>query len=269
MYCCDLSAETNVYCFCEDGDKVKRMMMIVEYDGSNYHGFQRQDNANTIQAEIEKAIFRLIGEKLTITGASRTDAGVHAKGQVIAFDTIASIPASSWPQAMNSFLPPDIQALSCQEAAPDFHPQFQSERKRYAYYTYRQKKAAIFYRNYALCTTEALNVAEMQKACQLIEGQHNCKAFCASGSSVKSFERNILHCNLVEDGAWLRLDIEANGFLYNMVRIIMGTLLEVGRRRIAADYIKDLIESQNRCLAGPTAPPQGLYLQKVYYPPMQ
>jgi tRNA pseudouridine38-40 synthase len=163
-------------------------------------------------------------------------------------------------------LPPDIRITACQLAAPDFHPQFMAVKKRYAYYIYRRREGAVFYRRYALCNSEPLDIEAMQRACRHIAGQHDFRAFCASGSSVKSYVRNVTACRLNESENTLRLDIEANGFLYNMVRIIMGTLLEVGRKRLQAEQVKEIIASRDRCLAGPTVVPHGLYLLKVSYP---
>jgi len=243
-----------------------RIKMIIEYDGSNYHGFQRQDNAHTIQAEIEKQLRELSGEVVTICGAGRTDARVHARGQVIAFNTNASIPPERWALALNSFLPEDIRVLSSSAAEPNFHPQFNSISKRYAYYLYRQKSGTAFYRRYALCNSDQLDISAIDQACKSIIGRHNFQAFCASGGSSKTHERTVFNCAIREYGSILRLDVEANGFLYNMVRIIMGTLLEVGRRRIPADEIPDILKSRDRTRSGPTAPPQGLYLMGVEYP---
>jgi tRNA pseudouridine38-40 synthase len=243
-----------------------RIKLVVEYDGSNYHGFQRQNNAHTIQSEIENQLFNLCREKISITAAGRTDAGVHARGQVIAFNTASSIPAANWAAAINSFLPDDIRVLSSCEVSPEFHPQFHAISKRYSYYIYREKQAATFYRKYALCNSDSLDIAAMQCACKFIEGHHNFRSFCASGSSAKTFERTVLSCSLIEEGALLRLDIEAYGFLYNMVRIIMGTLLQVGYKRMDAKDVEKVIESANRAKAGPTAAPQGLYLVSVNYP---
>jgi len=243
-----------------------RIKMIIEYDGSNYHGFQRQDNAHTIQAEIEEQLYRLCKVKITIWAAGRTDAGVHARGQVISFDTESSIPPDRWTLALNSLLPDDIQVLSSSAVSPDFHPQFQALRKHYTYVVYREKTAATFYRRYALCNTETLDIAAMQRACCLIEGRHDFRAFCASGSTAKTFERTVFNCSIEEKGSILRLDIEADGFLYNMVRIIMGTLLQAGRKRISAEDMAGIIQSQDRTRAGPTMPPHGLYLLSVTYP---
>lgn len=245
---------------------MQRIKMILEYDGSAYHGFQRQINAHTIQAEIEGAIYDLTGETLSITAAGRTDAGVHALGQVIAFNTAATIPPEKWTLALNSQLPEDIRILDSQAAAADFHPQYWAHKKSYTYLIYRQKRGATFYRKYALINTEALHLQDMQSACSIIEGRHNFRAFCASGSSVKTWERTVTACKLQLQGAFMRLDIEADGFLYNMVRIIMGTLLEVGRQRISADRLLAILESHDRAQAGPTVAPQGLYLRSVDYP---
>jgi len=239
--------------------------MTVEYDGSRYHGFQIQHNAHTVQAELENGIKRLTGEPVSIICAGRTDSGVHALGQVIAFDTPTSIPGDKWRFALNSFLPPDIQIIKSNECHPHFHPRFDALSKTYHYIIYRRDKGRIFYRNYALYNTDSIDLAAMQTACQLLEGRHNFKSFCASGSSVKTFERSVYRCNLVEEEPFLRLEIQADGFLYNMVRIIMGTLLEIGRGNYQPETIADIIAAQDRSYAGPTVPPQGLYLVKVEY----
>lgn len=244
-----------------------RIKMIIEYDGGGYHGFQKQENAHTIQAELEKQIERLTGEIVHIHSAGRTDAGVHARGQVIAFNTDATIPADRWRPALNTFLPPDIRVLQSAEASSAFHPQFQAVSKCYSYYLYREKSGEVFYRHYALCITEPLHLEEMQEACSYIIGRHNFLAFCARGATVKTFERTVQLCHLTADGPFLRLDIEADGFLYNMVRIVMGTLLQVGRGKIVAKEMADIIQSRDRTRAGPTVPPQGLYLVSVTYPP--
>ena len=244
-----------------------RIRMTVEYDGSRYHGFQIQHNANTVQAELEKGIQHLTGEDVSIICAGRTDSGVHALGQVIAFNTLTSIPGDKWQFALNSFLPADIQIIESSECIPQFHPRFDARSKTYHYIIYRQNKGHIFYRNYALHNIDFLDVAAMQAACQLLEGRHNFKSFCASGSSVKTFERSIYRCSLVEEEPFLRMEIQADGFLYNMVRIIMGTLytswFQVGNYQ--PETMMYIIAAQDRSQAGPTVPPQGLYLMEVEY----
>lgn len=245
---------------------MQRIKMVLEYDGSNYHGFQKQINAHTIQAQLEESILKISGERATLWGAGRTDAGVHALGQVAVFNTSATIPPQKWAAALNANMPDDIRILESRAVPPEFHPQYSAVRKSYTYLIYRQKPGASFYRKYALLNSERLDIGAMQCACRIIEGKHNFKAFCASGSSVKTWDREVMACNLEENGAIMRLDITANGFLYNMVRIIVGTLLEVGRQRIPAEQLQVILESRDRNQAGPTAPPQGLYLASVEYP---
>lgn len=244
---------------------MNRIKLLLEYDGSNYHGFQIQKNGDTVQARLEEAIFRLSGERVVMTCAGRTDAGVHALGQVVAFDSAASIPGERWTFALNTYLPADIQILKSQYIHAGFNPRFDAVSKRYIYRILRTREQAVFNRNYALCTTEKLDVDSMREACRFIEGMQNFKAFCASGSSAKTFERLVRSCHLIPSSQRLDMEIEANGFLYNMVRIIMGTLLEVGRCKYPPEHIKEIIASRDRTLAGPTAPPQGLYLAEVRY----
>ncbi len=245
---------------------MQRIKMIVEYDGSAYHGFQRQINAHTIQAEIEQSIYNLNGERVSITAAGRTDAGVHALGQVIAFNTGSSIPPERWAMALNTKLPDDIRILASQAVTADFHPRYSALKKKYSYLIYRQKQGAVFYRRYALVNTEVLALEEMQRACSILEGTHDFRAFCASGSPVTNWRRTISSCVLLQQGIFMRLDIEADGFLYNMIRIIMGTLLEIGRQKMSADNLHSILASRDRAKAGPTLAPQGLYLHSVDYP---
>ena len=245
---------------------MKRIKIIIEYDGSRYHGFQAQQNAHTIQEEIEQSIYKLTRDKVSIMAAGRTDAGVHALGQVATFDTDSSIPGPKWQFALNSFLPDDIQVLKSEQVSPHFNPRFDAISKLYRYVIYRQKSGHVFYRNYSLYDDESLDIDAMKRACNVLQGTHNFSSFCASGSSVKTFERTITFCRLFEQGPCLIMEIEANGFLYNMVRIIMGTLREVGRGKYPPQYLEDIIAAQNRSLAGPTIAPQGLYLVRVDYP---
>lgn len=243
-----------------------RIKLIIEYDGTNYHGSQIQANGHTIQAELQQCIQRLTGEKVSLLLAGRTDAGVHALGQVVAFNTAASIPSERWQYALNSVLPGDIRILDSQEVHPDFHPRFDTVAKLYRYQIYRQPAGATFYRHHAYVCFDPLNLENMQEAARYLEGQHDFRSFCASGSSVKNFERNVSHCRLWEEGAFVNFEISADGFLYNMVRIIMGTLLEVGRGRLSIADMERILAAKDRSQAGPTAPAQGLYLVEVRYP---
>lgn len=248
---------------------MRRIKLIIEYDGTSYHGSQIQANGHTIQAELQQGIERLTGEKASVIFAGRTDTGVHALGQVVAFDTEATIPPDRWQFALNSFLPDDIKVLHSTEVAANFHPRFDAVSKSYRYKIYRKAWGQIFWRNYAHLCTDQLDVEAMRQAAQRLEGSHDFRSFCASGSSVKSFERTVLSCRLEEAEPFLYLDITANGFLYNMVRIIMGTLLEVGRGSLSPEDIDRIIAARDRSQAGPTAPPQGLYLREVHYSPSQ
>lgn len=244
---------------------MRRIKMLLQYDGSNYHGFQRQKNAHTIQAEVEQGIFHLTGEKVSILCAGRTDAGVHALGQVITFDTCSNIPPDKWKFALNSVLPPDLMVLESSEANRDFHPRYHALKKRYCYMIYRQHSGSVFQRNHAYCNNEPLDITRMQQAGTYFIGEHDFRAFCASGSSARTFVRNIGICQVIEEEPFLNLNIEGNGFLYNMVRIIMGTLLDVGRGNLFPEDIPRIIDGRDRSLASATAPAQGLYLVSVQY----
>ncbi|NLV21591.1 MAG: tRNA pseudouridine(38-40) synthase TruA [Syntrophomonadaceae bacterium] len=243
-----------------------KIRLVMEYDGSNYHGFQRQLNANTIQSELEQAIYKISRESVAVIAAGRTDAGVHALGQVAAFNTETEIPADKWRPALNSVLPDDIRILESEAASPAFHPQYDALHKSYCYLIYRKKERASFYRKYALLCNQQLDIKAMQRGCSYIIGKHDFRCFCASGSGAKTWERTVYICNLEDKGDWLKLNITADGFLYNMVRIIVGTLLEIGRGRYQPEQISTMIASCERSQAGPTAAPQGLYLCSVKYP---
>lgn len=246
-------------------DKIKRVKLIIEYDGRNYHGFQIQNNARTIQAEIENAIFKLTGEKVSIAAAGRTDAKVHALGQVISFDTSSTIPAERWKYALNSVLPGDIRVRESSYVAKDFHPRFNAISKVYHYLIYRQEKGAVFYRHYAWINSDYLNIDEMKRASNFIIGTYDFRSFCSSGSSVKNFTRTVKKLEIIDEFPFLWFKIEADGFLYNMVRIITGTLVEIGQGKYPAGEMKNIIEARDRNRAGITAPPQGLYLIEVKY----
>ncbi|MBO8158073.1 tRNA pseudouridine(38-40) synthase TruA [Thermosyntropha sp.] len=244
---------------------MKRIKLVIEYDGTNYHGFQVQNNAHTVQAELGQAILKLTGERVSVISAGRTDAGVHALGQVVVFSTSSTIPVDKWKPALNSVLPRDIRVLQSSTVDENFHPRFSAIKKTYRYIIYRQEEGAVFYRNYAWINAEKLNIEEMRKAAHFILGRHDFRSFCSSGSAVKNFERTVTRLDIEEKKPFLILEIEADGFLYNMVRIIVGTLVEVGKGTYSSEYVKEIIESKDRNKAGATAPPQGLYLVKVEY----
>lgn len=243
-----------------------RIKMVIEYDGSDYHGFQIQPNGITVQERLESSLQKLTGEPVKVTGAGRTDAGVHAMGQVISFDTASTIPPDRFYLALNHYLPGDIKALASSQAAGDFNARIHALKKTYRYRIYNSAAGQVLARKYALCLAETLKVEAMQLACRDLVGRHDFTSFCASGSCAHTFERTVMKCELRQTGPWITLEMEADGFLYNMVRITTGTLLEIGRSRLAPQIIPAVIAARDRSKAGPTAPPQGLCLIKVDYP---
>lgn len=242
--------------------------MLLAYDGTNYAGWQVQEGqgrVKTIQGTVEKALALITGERIRVTGAGRTDAGVHARGQVIHFDTDSRIPVPSFPAALNSVLPPDIRFYGAEEVSPDFHAQYQAREKTYRYTIDCGPVPDVFLRNYACHISYQLDLPAMQEAAKLLLGTHDFRSFCASGSSVKNFVRTVKALEICQSDFLIYVNITADGFLYNMVRIIVGTLLEIGRGKLPSGYMAELISAQDRTLAGPTAPAKGLCLEQVVY----
>lgn len=244
---------------------MKNIKIVIEYDGTRYCGWQRQKNGVSIQETIEKAIEKVTGEKIEIIGSSRTDAGVHAKGQVANFLTSSTVPPEKICYAINSFLPDDIVILSSQEVPLDFHSRYSSKGKKYSYTILNRKIPSALLKNYSAHIPYELNIEDMIRASKYFLGEHDFSAFKSTGSSVKGNVRTIKRLELIKDEDIIKMFIEANGFLYNMVRIIAGTLIEVGKGRIKPDDIPFILDSRDRKKAGPTAPAQGLCLEKVYY----
>lgn len=239
--------------------------MIIEYDGSAFHGWQLQNNARSVQGEMEKAVFRLTGEKARVTGASRTDTGVHAYGQTVHFDTESKIPAGKFAVALNSWLPEEVAVISSEEADPGFHARFSSTGKTYEYRVLNRYNRSPILAKRTWLVREPLNVQNMRKAASYFIGNHDFTSFCASGHSTVTFDRTIFTSEWLEDGDCLVYRVHGNGFLYNMVRIMTGTMVEIGMNKRPADDIARLLEKKDRNQAGITAPPQGLYLMKVHY----
>ncbi len=245
---------------------MRNLMLKLEYDGTNYHGWQRQDNAITIQEVIEKALYKITGEELSVNGCSRTDTGVHANGYVCNFLSDNTIPADKMPYALKSVLPRDIVALSCEQVPEDFHARYSARGKKYKYRIINRVFSSPFHRNYTYHWPYPLDFRLMQRGARHFIGEHDFRAFMASGNSVKSTIRTIFDAQLYKEEDEIIFEISGNGFLYNMVRIIMGTLLYVGSGRIDEGIVADIINSGDRTRAGMTVPPQGLYLAEVYYP---
>ncbi|MGE5405398.1 MAG: tRNA pseudouridine(38-40) synthase TruA [Candidatus Saccharibacteria bacterium] len=242
-----------------------RIKLTIEYDGTDFNGFQRQPELRTVDQALEKAIIKVTGEPTRVTGAGRTDAGVHALGQVVAFDTESSVPPERFALALNSYLPEDLQVIKSEEAADDFHPRRSAVNKTYRYRVYREREAYTFWRRYAHLYAGDLNIEDMQAAAAMVVGEHDFRSFMASGSTVEDTVRTIFDFTVVEEKPWLTFEVTGNGFLYNMVRNLVGTLLEVGRGAMTVSQFREVVESRNRTLAGPTAPANGLFLVEVRY----
>lgn len=267
------------------GSRMRNLRLTLSYDGTNYHGFQRQPEFHgpTIQGTLEKVWKDLVGEEIHIYTAGRTDTGVHAAGQVINFMSESRIPQEKIPKAFNSLLPRDIRILAAKEEREDFHARMSAKWKRYDYLIDNRLIPDVFQRLYALHEPISLNVEAMQQASLLLAGRHNFHAFASAGGSSKTFERTLYICRVVkvtnkenknpfeiqgrkiQGRELLKITCIGDGFLYNMVRIITGTLLEVGRGRITPEDIPEIIRKQDRKKAGETAPAHGLTLTYVHY----
>ena len=248
---------------------MKRVKLVTAYDGTNYHGSQIQNNGETIEGVLKMELSSLLKEEVQIIGASRTDAGVHARGNVFVFDTESRIPSDKFTYALNARLPEDIRIQDSEEVPLDFHPRHQDTVKTYEYRVLNRKLPLPEYRLHAHFTYETLNIERMQLACKYFIGEHDFASFCAAGSQVESTVREIYDLHVKKEGDLVTISVTGNGFLYNMVRIIAGTLLKVGSGHFAPEDMEKIIEGKDRSLAGPTAPAKGLTLVKIRYPNYQ
>jgi len=239
--------------------------LTMEYDGTNYAGWQKQLNAIAIQQIIEEAIYKLTSERVEVVGSSRTDTGVHAKAYVLNFFIESTIPPERFKQALNTKLPDDIVIIKSEEVSSEFHARYSSIGKKYCYSILNAPNKPAVGRNYVGYYKAPLNVELMQEACKLFIGEHDFSAFRNLGSSVKTTKRTISESYIVKEGNIIKYYVSADGFLYNMVRIIVGTLLQVGSGKIKVEDISSIIASKNRRRAGKSAPASGLCLQEVYY----
>lgn len=242
-----------------------RVRGVVAYDGTEYSGFQRQANALTVQEALEAALAQITQEAVTVLAAGRTDAGVHATGQVVAFDTAWRHGMDDLWRALNAVLPADIAFFQIEEAAPDFHPRYAARSRRYRYTVYNAPVRQPLALRHSLHVAASLDVAAMEQAAQMLVGEHD---FAAFGQPPKQGGTTVRRVSVAEwgrDAPWLHFDIEANGFLYRMVRSIVGTLLQVGRGEMEAEEFAAVLASRDRARSGPTAPPHGLCLVEVKY----
>lgn len=228
-------------------------------------GWQKQPNKLNIQGEIERAIELITGEQVDLTASGRTDAGVHALAQVANFKTDSNLPIEKFAVAINSKLKKSIRIQKAEEVEERFHSRYNCKQKTYRYIINNEEQGSAIYRNLEYYVPVKLNIEEMKKAIKYFEGEHDFKGFKASGTSSKSSVRTIYKANIIEDGERIKIELTGNGFLYNMVRIISGTLVDVGLGKIKAEEIPAIIESKDRKKAGKTLPPYALYLVRVEY----
>lgn len=244
----------------------RRVMLRVAYEGTRYHGWQVQPgDVATIEGMLNRAISGLTGEEIQVIGASRTDAGVHALGNVAVFDTESRIPGEKFSYALNQRLPEDIVVQESREVSGDFHPRYQKCRKTYEYSILNRRFPLPEYRNTAMFYYGALDVEKMGQAGRAFLGERDFAGFCSAGAQVQTTVRTIYGLQVERAEDLVRIRVEGNGFLYNMVRIIAGTLLEVGKGKIPPERMGEIIAARDRSQAGPTAPAKGLRLLEIRY----
>ena len=239
---------------------MKRVKLVVAYDGTAYHGWQIQPGARTIEGELNRTLSELLQEEIQVIGASRTDSGVHALCNVAVFDTDTRIPAEKLSYALNQRLPEDIRIQSSCEVEADFHPRHCDSRKTYEYRILNREFPLPTRRLYSYFTYVPLDVSRMKKAASYLIGEHDFKSFCATAAVVESTVRTLYEASVIRETDEIVIRVCGNGFLYNMVRIIAGTLMEVGRGNLEPERMKEILEAKDRAAAGPTAPACGLTL---------
>ncbi len=240
--------------------------IILEYDGGNYSGWQIQQNTSeTIQQIVEEALTKINQSKVSLIGAGRTDAGVHAAGQTANFFLDISIPVDKIPLALNRHLPEDIICKKAKKVNDKFHARYDARGKKYRYRILNSNFNSVFVRKFVYNVRKKLDLDPMKKAADILEGTHDFAAFCSAGSSVESTVRTIYSINLILSGDEIWIDVFGDGFLYNMIRIIAGTLIDVGRAKISLADFKEILISCDRRKAGFTAPARGLTLLEVFY----
>jgi len=239
--------------------------MTIEYDGSGFCGWQRQNNQRTVQGEVEKLLKKFFNQPITIDGSGRTDSGVHSMGQVATFKSNGSFAPEKLKLIMNRLLPKDIFIKELDEVDLDFHGRYSAKKKKYIYKIDRSEDRSVFTRKHYCHYTKPLNLEAMKEATKFFIGEHDFTAFRAKGSGNINPVREVYEINFQEEGNFLEIEFIGNGFLYKMVRIMVATLLDVGTGKLEPADIADIIISKDRDRAKKTAPPEGLYLAEVYY----
>ena len=240
------------------------ILLYLEYDGTHFHGYQRQKEQRTVQGELEKALYLLLKEEISVSGSSRTDAGVHAKSYPVTFETESSIPPDKIAVALNQYLPEDLKAQRSLEVPDGFNARFHARGKTYSYRFLRRNQPSALYRNYAYLVRNDLDLGLMREAADAFIGVHDFTGFRSVGSSDPNPVKDMREIRVSEEGEFITLYITASGFLYNMARIMAGTLLDAGTGRISGDEIRLILETKERGKSM-VLPPWGLYLEKVYY----
>lgn len=244
---------------------MKRILLVIEYDGTNYCGWQKQPSVKTIQGEIEDAIFRSIGEKVEIFGSGRTDAGVHGLNQTAHFDLASPVPITKLKDILNNVLPADIVIKSAEEVEEEFHARFSIKRKCYLYKIYNGEEKKAFLANRMAWIRKPLDVDLMKKASKLLIGEHDFQGFCSANTCTSSFVRTIYDIKISQIEEQIFVEVCGNGFLYNMVRIIVGTLVDYSLGKLSIEDIKLALKKGDRAKAGQTMPACGLYLKDTMY----
>ncbi|MCD8327752.1 MAG: tRNA pseudouridine(38-40) synthase TruA [Ruminococcus sp.] len=244
---------------------MRNFKVKMAYDGSCYHGFQRQDNAVTVQQKVEEALFELLHENITIDGCSRTDTGVHAREFYFSFQSESPITLRGIVFGLNPKLPPDISILSAEEAPMNFHARFDSKGKEYEYIIHNSEIKNPFYKNTALKYWYPIDEGKLDLAAKDFIGEHDFKSFCSTACDKQITVRTIYDARVVREGDLVKFYFSGSGFLYNMVRIMVGTLLFINEGKIPENAIPDIISAKDRTKAGKTVAPQGLYLNRVFY----
>ncbi len=244
---------------------MRRILITIKYDGSRYYGWQKQPDKPTIQGEIEKALEIVLGHSCEVFGSGRTDAGVHALAQTAHFDLDMNIPVSKIPDVLNNLLPSDISVSDAKEVEKDFHARFSIKRKCYEYRVYTGKKKDPFIANYTAWVKEPLDLASMKEVAEILVGKHDFEGFCSTATATKDYVREIYSIDISKSKDYLTFTFEGSGFLYNMVRILVGTIVDIGRDRLDFDSVKRALQTGDRTLSGMTMPPNGLYLKWTQY----
>lgn len=244
---------------------MRNFKVKMSYRGTAYHGFQRQNNAYTVQQAVEEALSSLLGEQVTIYGCSRTDAGVHAREFYFNFSSCNTITCRGIVFGTNSRLPDDIALISCEEADADFHARYCCKGKEYEYIIHNSEIKNPFYEDTAYRSWYPINAPLLDREAKAFIGEHDFKSFCSTDCDKEDTRRRIFRFDVVREGELVKFYVAGDGFLYNMVRIMVGTLLHINEGKLPEGAISRLLESRDRTLAGRTVPPQGLYLNSVYY----